>query len=257
MDPEARTPAPPGRAELALAPEIMDGPLSYPEARRALRDLDRVNRLLLGVTAARRALLPRLRSSAGEEKESGAGRPLRLLDLGAGSGRMARLLAGAAGRRGVPVRMVIVDRRLTHLAVGRAENGGARPLAVAASAEALPFRPGAFDWTFSNLFFHHFGGAENRAVLGEMLRCSRAGTVVVDLRRSRAARGLVRLLFPLLGIGRVALHDGLLSIAQSWTPAEVRAEVEQLARAAPGLEVVELRRRFPFRWSLVLRAKGR
>jgi SAM-dependent methyltransferase len=250
MDTEASLP---GRAELALAPEIMDGALPYPEARRALRDLDRVNRLLLGVTAVRRMLLPRLAESAnGPVGPVGKG-PLRVLDLGAGSGNLARALAAAAGRRGTPVRMVLVDRRLTHLAVGRPPAsagaiGGPAPLAVAASADALPFREGAFEWSFSHLFFHHFGGRENRAVLAEMLRCSRAGAAVVDLRRSRLAAWLARLLFPFLGIGRVALHDGLLSLAQSWTV----AEVADLVGEGSGLPVLELRRRFPFRWSLVI-----
>lgn len=236
----------PGRAELALSPELMDGPLPYPEARRALRDLDRVNRLLLGVTAVRRALLPRLLATHREGRAS----PLRVLDLGAGSGNLARMLTRAAGRRGVPVRMVLVDRRLTHLAVGRpARRAAGAPLAVAASAEALPFRRDAFDWSFSHLFFHHFDGAANRKILDEMLRCSRAGAVVVDLRRSRLAAWLARLLFPFLGVGRVALHDGLLSLAQSWTA----GEVEALVGGAPEVSVVELRHRFPFRWSLVVR----
>lgn len=234
-----------GRATLALAPEIMDGPLPYPEARRALDDLDRVNRALFGVTAARRALLPRLLGGPRPGDRSGT-RTLRVLDVGGGSGRLAAALGRAAERQGTAVRMVNVDRRLTHLLVGRDDSDRA-PLHVAASAEALPFRHGAFDWTFSNLLFHHFGGRENRALLDEMLRCARAGAVVVDLRRSRAAAWLARLLFPLLGVGRVALHDGLLSLEQSWTAGEVE---ELLA----GFPVVELRRRFPFRWSLVLEA---
>ncbi len=246
MDGEASRP---GRAELALSPELMDGPLPYPEARRALRDLDRVNRLLLGVTAIRRTLLPRLLAT---HRAGRAGR-LRVLDVGAGSGNLARMLTRAAGRRGVPVRMVLVDRRLTHLAVGRppGRSVGAS-LAVAASAEALPFRRHAFDWSFSHLFFHHFDGAANREILDEMLRCARAGAVVVDLRRSRLAAWLARLLFPLLGVGRVALHDGLLSLAQSW----MSSEVEALVGDAPELAVVELRRRFPFRWSLVVTSAG-
>jgi SAM-dependent methyltransferase len=208
-----------------------------------------VNRLLLGVTAARRTLLPRL--TGGRNGPAGKGL-LRVLDLGAGSGNLARALAKAAGRRGTPLRMVLVDRRLTHLAIGRpGRPDGSGPLAVAASADALPFREGAFEWSFSHLFFHHFGGRENRAVLGEMLRCSRAGAVVIDLRRSRLAAWLARLLFPFLGVGRVALHDGLLSLAQSWTLPEVAGLVGEDS----GLPVLELRRRFPFRWSLVVAAR--
>jgi SAM-dependent methyltransferase len=229
------------RADLPLFPELMDGALPYLEARRALADLDRVNRLLLGVGAARRTLARRLAAEAAPE------RPVTLLDLGTGSGFIAREVARAAGRMGCRVRVVGLDRRLAHLVVGRALAGrdGDGQLRLAASADALPFRDGAFDWTVSNLLFHHFGGLSNQAILAEMRRCSRRGAAVVDLRRSRLAGWMIRGLFPLLGIGRVARHDGLLSIRQSWTLAEVRDLVAELP-------VEELRRRFPFRWSLVV-----
>lgn len=226
-----------------LSPELMDGSLAYDEARRALADLDRVNRLLLGVGAARRTVVPRL---VQEPERGGA---VSFLDLGTGSGSLAGAVARAAERRGVRVRLVGLDRRLTHLVVGRRLPGlgGREPQRVAASVEALPFRDGAFDWTVSNLVFHHFDGPANRRVLAEMRRCARRGAVVVDLRRSRLAVALARAVFPFLGVGRVARHDGVLSLRQSWTVAEVRELVADLP-------VVELRRRFPFRWSLVVRA---
>lgn len=227
----------------------MDGPLPYGEARRALRDLDRVNRWLLGVAAARRVLAPRL---ARAEASGARNRPVRLLDLGTGSGTVARLATRGGGPGGAPVRVVGLDRRLTHLVVGRAlEPAGAdgpRLLRVAASVDALPFRDEAFDWTFSNLLFHHFDAADNRKVLAEMRRCGRRGAVVVDLRRSRLAVALARVVFPLLALGRVARGDGVLSLRQSWTIGEVRALLGELP-------VFELRRRFPFRWSLVLRGR--
>jgi SAM-dependent methyltransferase len=224
----------------------MDGDLPYQEARRALTDLDRVTRWLLGTGSLVRTLARRLSAPprGGSEEEA----PLRVLDLGTGSGRPAAVLARAARRRGARLRVVGVDLRLGHLLVGRALGNGQQR--VVASAEALPFRDGAFDWAFSTLFFHHFGGRENLAILGEMRRAARRGVAVIDLRRSRLAVTLARLLFPILGVGRVARHDGYLSIAQSWT----RAEVAELVGRVGGLEIEELRRRFPFRWSLVVRA---
>lgn len=225
----------------------MDRPLPREQARRALRDLDRVNRLLLGAAAVRRAVLPRLLGGRP------SGPPFDLLDVGSGSGSITADLARAAARRGVRVRTVAVDRRLGHLAIGRALGAGREgPLRVVADAEALPFRDGAFAWTLSHLLFHHFGGDGNRRIVGEMRRCAAGGAVIVDLRRSRLALRLAQLLFPLLGIGEIARTDGELSVRQAWTVDEVRGLAEEA-----GWRVVELRLRFPFRWSLVVRAEGR
>jgi SAM-dependent methyltransferase len=240
-----RVPAAVSEEDRLLSPELMDGALAYDQARRALADLDRVNRLLLGVWSARRSLVPLLADGA-----AGDG-PVSVLDLGTGSGSLAAAVARTAARRGARVRLVGLDRRLTHLVVGRSVGGrggrrGPEPLRVAASVDALPFRAGAFDWTVSNLVFHHFDGRMNRRILGEMRRCARRGAAVVDLRRSRLAVLLARAIFPFLGVGRVARHDGFLSIRQSWTVPEVR-------RLTGDLPVAELRRRFPFRWSLVVR----
>ncbi len=230
------------RAERVLEPEIMDGPLPYGEARRALLDLDRVTRWTLGLGGLLRCLLPRLtRAPSG----SAHLHRLDLLDVGTGTGAGTRRIARIARRRGVEVRAVGVDRRLTHLAVG--QDLGIRQLRVAASADALPFRDAAFDWTSSHLLFHHFGGPANRRIVDEMRRCARRGVAIVDLRRSPLAAALARVFFLLLGIGPIAREDGILSVRQSWTPEEIQTLATQLH-----WPVQELRNRFPFRWSLVL-----
>ena len=101
------------------------------------------------------------------------------------------------------------------------------------------------DWSFSNLLFHHFAAEANRRILTEMHRVSTLGTVIVDLRNALLARALIRLLLPLLAVGRVASHDGRLSTDQAWTMEQVRQVISRFP-------VRELRRRFPFRFSLVI-----
>jgi SAM-dependent methyltransferase len=216
------------------AVEILDRPsLSYDQRRRALADLARVNRWLLGNRPLVAALAGRI--AAGPPRQ-------RLLDLGTGSGEAAARLVGAAARAGVEVAVVGLDRCLAHLVIGRAR--GIAQRRVVATATALPFRDGAFDWTLSTLFFHHFDPADNRRVLAEMRRTGR-WAAVVDLRRSPATTLLARLLLPLVGVAHTARHDGLVSVARAFTVAEV-------ARLTAGLPVAELRRRFPRRFSLVL-----
>lgn len=212
----------------------MDDPaLPLAEAERALADLERVNRWLFGLAAFRRVVLPLVLEGP---------RRVRLVDVGTGSGQVTADLARAARRRGVEVRVVGVDRKLSHLAFGRRR--GHDQLRVVASADALPFADGAADRVVSNLFFHHFGGAGNRRIVAEMTRVGRHGAVIVDLRRSRLAAALFGVAARLLDLGALAAEDGRLSVLQSWSTAE-------LARWEPARGAT-LRRRFPFRFSLVL-----
>ena len=213
----------------------MDGlDLPVEETVRALADLDRVNRRLFGHTATCRTLLPRI--VEGPRWQS-------LIDLGTGSGKVSAKLKQHALRCGVSLKIIGVDRKIDHLLFGKTR--GSSQLRVVAEAEALPFREGAADWTFSNLFFHHFTGGENREILDEMQRVASRSAIVVDLRRAFCARILSRILLPSLRVGPVASHDGKLSTDQAWC-------MDDIAQMTSDLPVSELRRRFPFRFSLVL-----
>lgn len=225
------------RLRAADEPEKLDDPtLPYEEVERSLRDLTRINRLLRGALPLKRTLLPRL---------GRWGRPRLVLDVGTGMGEVAWDVARAAGRRGAPLKVVGMDAKLRHLVIGRA--AGAPQLRVVGDATALPFRDRAVEWSFSTLFFHHFDEEANRQVLEGMVRVSRAGAMVIDLRRSRLARWLlVYLGLPLFGASEVTRHDGRISMERAWSIPEVR-------NLAEGLEVAELRRRFPFRFSLVVK----
>lgn len=208
--------------------------LGLAERERSLAELDRANLVFLGALPLARTLLPRL----------APGPRRRVLDLGTGSGAVAAALARRAARRGAPLAVVGLDRGLAHLAFGRRR--GNVQLRVVGDAQALPFRDGAFAWSFQTLFFHHFDAAENRRVLAEMRRVASEGVAVVDLRRSRLLLALLHLALPLLGAGRVTREDGYLSARKAWT-------IPEVARLAEGLPVAELRRRILFRFSLVLR----
>lgn len=223
----------------AVGPEILDRPsLPYEQRHRALVDLARVNRWLLGHRALLATLVGRI--AAGPRRQ-------RLLDVGTGGGDASARLARAVAGRGRELQVVGLDRWLSHLVIGRAR--GVSQLRVVGSAEALPFRDGAFEWTLSTLFFHHFDAATNRRILGEMRRAARRGAVVVDLRRGRLTTLLARLLLPLLGLAHTARHDGFVSAARA-------SALDEVAAVTAGLPVEELTARFPRRFSLVLRGGG-
>lgn len=211
------------------------------EAERALRDLDRVYRWLRFGAPLRRAVLDALARGTGE----GGGKPW-VVDVGAGGGHVADDLVAAARRHGHPLTVVGVDAKLSHLLAGRRMGSPQRP--VVADARALPFAGGALACALSHLFFHHLDEDANRVVIEEMRRVAHR-VVVVDLRRSRVSRLLVRPCLRLLSLSPTAYHDGVASVRGSYRLEEVAAVVE-------GLPVRELRGRFPFRWSLVVAGSG-
>lgn len=216
--------------------EIMDRPdLPLADTERALADLERVNRWLFGLRPVLRALGPRL--AAGPRRQT-------LVDLGTGSGQVAEALRRRAARHGTEVTVIGVDRKLSHLVFARAR--GARQQQVVACVKRLPLRDAAVDWSLSTLLLHHFDPSDGRAHLAEMARVAHRGAAIVDLRRALPARMLIRLALPLLGIARVARHDGRVSTDTAWT-------LDQVRRLARGFSVAELRRRFPFRFSLLVR----
>ena len=169
-----------------------------------------------------------------------------VLDVAAGAGDVGAAIVRAARRRNVDVKIVALDRELAHLTLGR--QWGDIETAVVAAAEALPFGDRSFDLSLSSLFFHHLDRAGKASVAAEMLRVARRAALIVDLVPSRWAAAALRLLSPLLGIGRIAREDGLVSIARGWSVEEWRS----FLGAAPA----DLRRRFPSRVSIALRGSA-
>jgi len=227
----------PAVAQPAVAPERLDQGVPPAEAEAALRDLERVYRVLLaGGRELRRLVLSALARSGDSTPNPWC------LDLGCGGGHVAADLVRDARRRGRTLKVIGVDAKLSHLLVGRRR--GSPQLPVVALAGALPVRDGALACSFSHLFFHHFDEAGNRRVLGEMRRVA-AIVVVVDLRPSRFARWLVRPGLRLLRLGPVAYHDGVTSVVRSYG-------LDAVAATVAGMPVLEMRKSFPFRWVLVL-----
>jgi SAM-dependent methyltransferase len=90
----------------------------------------------------------------------------RLLDIGCGTGAFV-----SAVHRGLPaVRAVGIDLVPAMLVVARRKLGAGAAL-VAADAEQLPFRAGAFDVVASSSSFHYW--SDPRAALGEIARVLR------------------------------------------------------------------------------------
>jgi hypothetical protein len=221
-------------ARAAGARELLDGPVPFRDLARSLGDVARLN----GIFGGRLVTLRHVRHLlAGYPPD----RPVTVLDLGTGSADIPRALVRWARRAGRSLRVIALDLDAATLSLARRATVGYPEITlVRADALALPFRPGTVDVAISALTLHHLEPAAAAAGLAAMDEVARAGMVVNDLARSRAALVLVWLATRALACGPLSRHDGPLSVKRAYTPDEVRG---LCARA--GLRDVVIRRYAP------------
>jgi ubiquinone/menaquinone biosynthesis C-methylase UbiE len=221
--------------------ELLDEDLGTPaEVARSLDDLWRMNRWLGGVSSSLRMIGDILRNTRASS--------LRILDVGAGDGRLAARLRDELRERGNQVEFFILDRRQAHLQNGDPVREGLRP--VVADALRLPFAEGSFDVVMCNLFFHHFSHEKATGVLRALARIASRAVLVNDLERHWVPYLFIRSAI-MFTHSRLTRHDGPASVRQAYT----REEVAGLAAAA-GFTSFEVRRLAPFRLGLTLRKNG-
>jgi len=214
--------------------ERMDDPALPPETYAAvMHDLAQVNRL----TMARRPTLAFLgRALAGRHA-------FRLLDIGFGDGDMLRAIARWAARRGIAAELVGIDLNPSSAPAARAHTPP--DLAIDwRTGDYAGLAGGGFDLVISSLVAHHMTHGQLVAFLRFMEAEARIGWFVNDLHRHRVAH----LGFPLLaGVMRwhpIVRHDGTLSIARSYRPAEWPPILAEAGIARDAARVV---RTFPYR----------
>src|SRR5262245_28573696 len=157
--------------------EMMDRPDVAPDLLADdLKNLRLLNRYLGGARALRLALAPLIQKSRSL--------PLTLLDVGAGSGDIARHLARWYGRRGIAARIVTMDRNPVGTAVAAERNRTFAALtAVRADAAAVPFAPRTFDCVMASQLLHHFTAPQIIEMLRAWAPLARRAIVISDLVR--------------------------------------------------------------------------
>jgi len=228
-------------SHLTISPvghEALDGPGGDPATVRAtLADIARVN-FLLGGSAAAAFGLRRLLD------HTSSGRTLTLLDVGAGSGDLALHLARQAGRRGVTLRPLALER---HPVAARLCRRAGVPV-VQACGGRLPLGDRTVDVVLASQLLHHLERGSAVALLQELARVARVGVIVADLRRHYVAAAGIWLAAYLLGLHPVTRHDGVTSVRRGFTARELAALLRAAGLAAdvharPGYRLVAVWRR--------------
>ncbi len=192
-------------------------------------DLARVNT----VTLARRPTLAFLdRALAGRTA-------FRLLDVGFGDGDMLRAIKRWAGRRGIAADLVGVDLNARSALAAQAHPDSAGIDWITGDYAEVA---GPWDVVISSLVAHHMTRAQLAAFLRFMESAARVGWFVNDLHRHRFAHYGFPLLARLAGWHPIVRHDGQLSIARSYRPAEWPPLL-----AEAGIADARIFRAFPFR----------
>ena len=166
-----------------------------------------------------------------------------VLDVGAGSGELLRVIATEARERDWRVRLVGLElNERSARAILEESRDYEEIAAVRGDAFHLPFMDGAFDFVICSLFTHHFRDEDVVAILREFARVARRRIFVIDLHRHPVAYYFYTTIGRLLLHNRLIREDGALSILRSFRPRELQRLAEQA-----GLKRIEVRRHFPYR----------
>lgn len=216
----------------AQAEELMDADDLPAETYAAVvADLARVNTVTL---AARPTL-------AFIDRVMRTGSRLRVLDVGFGDGDMLRRIAARAARRGVDADLVGIDLNPRSEAAARAHTPPGLPITWR-TGDYAALAGQDWDVVISSLVAHHMTHDQLVAFLRFMEREGKRGWLINDLHR----HGFAHAGFPLLArIARwhpIVRHDGRLSIARSYRPAEWPPLL-----AEAGIAEARVFRAFPFR----------
>lgn len=211
------------------------GDYTAEEYEGCIVELQRVNRWLGDASALRDSLLT--------EIEKVNLQNFSVLDVGAGSGELLRVVADWARQSGRKAQLTGVELNARSVReISASATKFPEITAIRGDAFQLPFIDNQFDYALCSLFTHHFKNADVVGILRELSRVSTRGVFVIDLHRHPVAY------FFYTTIGRLFLHnrlireDGALSILRSFTPGELLALAQRAELVSPRVE-----RHFPYR----------
>jgi 2-polyprenyl-3-methyl-5-hydroxy-6-metoxy-1,4-benzoquinol methylase len=194
-------------------PELLDIDLN--DVREVEESLHDMETLLRALGLGRRTLRH-------FRKTGTSGAKLRILDVGTGSGWLARLLRDACRKSGREAEVVALDISEVILnCARRIDSDGIR--FVAGDATSLNFPSGTFDFVACSTMLHHLSTPDAEKALREIDRVAAGTWVSCDLRRRPGAYLGARIVCSLFSSNRMTRHDGPLSFKRAFSLQEFRA----------------------------------
>jgi ubiquinone/menaquinone biosynthesis C-methylase UbiE len=215
------------------------GDYTAAEYERCIVELQRVNRWLGDARALRTSLIADITRDRLDT--------FSVLDVGAGSGELLRVVADWATNNQVDAHLTGVELNARSARAIAEHSASIRINSVRANAFLLPFADNQFDYLICSLFLHHFESDQAVEILRELHRVAQREVVIIDLHRHPIAYYFYTTIGKLLFHNRLIREDGALSILRGFKPDELKSIAEQA-----GLKNVKVTRRFPYR--LVLSA---
>lgn len=217
-------------ATRAIAEELMDADdLDAATYAAVVHDLAKVNTL----TMARRPTIDFLKSLKAKQ--------LCILDVGFGDGDMLRAIARWAKKAVVDVTLVGIDLNPRSALAARDATPGVPDIEYRTGDYAdLADEP--WDVIISSLVAHHMTHAQLIAFIRFMDVHAKKGWFINDLHRHAFAYHGYPLLATIMRWHPIVRHDGRLSIARSYRPAEWPAILQEV-----GVTGAMVSRKFPFR----------
>lgn len=196
--------------------EIIDtGDYTPAEYEDFLRDIRWINRWLGDVAALKQTLLREITKLDLMN--------FSVLDVGAGSGELLRVIAKFARRARRKTNLCGLELNARSALANLEESKDFDEISsVRGDAFSLPFADKSFDYALCSLFTHHFRDADVVHILSEMRRVARRKIFVIDLHRNPAAYFMYTKFATLVLRGRLSKHDGALSILRSFVPEELK-----------------------------------
>ena len=178
-------------------------------------ELQRVNRWLGDTRALGNSLL--------KDIEAAQLQSFSVLDVGAGSGELLRVIAAWANETKRATRLVgleLNERSAREIVAGSEQYPEIS--SVRGDAFSVPFPDKNFEYVICSLFTHHFRDPQVVELLREMARLARRKIFVIDLHRNVVAYTFFTTIAKLFLHNRLIREDGALSILRSFTPEEFR-----------------------------------